>query len=242
MGAIEPIDLPETPLIIRDNFPVHDETAYAREAQAQRTAAEHAAGAGGAALSAASYTDPQFRGRAGGTLATKLSGHHEALTADEIRHLNVAAWLDSAAANITDTKNLMNQASSEYHTAYDSLAQRAQDESWNQHQLRAAKEVLVTDAQQKVVAARAAFEERHQVVSSGIVSGDAPDATASQQATQGAPTAVAAGFRPAPENGPWGLEDGEWELDEFGSPQPVWPTGSGSGGAGSGAVGGTAPV
>lgn len=46
-------------------------------------------------------------------------------------------------------------------------------------------------------------------------------------------------------SGPWGLEDGEWELDEWGFPQPVWPDfggGGGGGGAGSDASGGTAPI
>lgn len=242
MAAIEPIDLPETPLIIGENFPVHDETAYTREAQAQRTAAERAAGAGGAALSAASYTTPEFRGRGGGTLATKLTGHHEALTADQTRHLNVAAWLESAAANITDTKTLMNKVSSDYHSDYDTMTQRAHDEGWNQHQLRTAKKVLVGQAQQQVQHARVAFETRHQAVSAGVVSGDAPDATATQHAGQNEPTVQAAGFRPAPQNGPWGLEDGEWELDEFGSPQPVWPTGGGGGGASGSGTGGTAPI
>ena len=33
-----------------------------------------------------------------------------------------------------------------------------------------------------------------------------------------------AGYSPAlPENGPWGLGDDEWELDEWGTPQPIWP-------------------
>jgi hypothetical protein len=48
-----------------------------------------------------------------------------------------------------------------------------------------------------------------------------------------------------PENGPWGLEDGEWELDEWGTPQPVWPDFGGSGGGagpGSGVSGGVAPI
>lgn len=47
-----------------------------------------------------------------------------------------------------------------------------------------------------------------------------------------------------PENGPWGLDDGEWELDEWGTPQPVWPQGGASGGAGPGAgvSGGVAPI
>ncbi len=33
MGALEPIDLPETGLIIGTNFPTQDETAYMREAK-----------------------------------------------------------------------------------------------------------------------------------------------------------------------------------------------------------------
>lgn len=64
------------------------------------------------------------------------------------------------------------------------------------------------------------------------------------------PIAPADGVQPAsyspsmPENGPWGLDDGEWELDEWGSPQPVWPQGGASGGAGPGAgvSGGVAPI
>lgn len=40
----------------------------------------------------------------------------------------------------------------------------------------------------------------------------------------------------APKQGPWDLEDGEWELDEWGSPQPVWPN-FGGGGASSSATG-----
>ena len=33
-----------------------------------------------------------------------------------------------------------------------------------------------------------------------------------------------AGYSPAlPENGPWGLDDDEWELDPWGTPQPIWP-------------------
>lgn len=43
--------------------------------------------------------------------------------------------------------------------------------------------------------------------------------------------------------GPWGLGDDEWELDEFGSPQPIWPHGGGGGSASGGNAGlGTAPI
>ena len=56
-----------------------------------------------------------------------------------------------------------------------------------------------------------------------------------------------AGYSPAlPENGPWGLGDDEWELDEWGTPQPIWPNlGGGSGGGagpGPGVTGGVAPI
>ncbi|WP_094287347.1 hypothetical protein [Mycobacterium lehmannii] len=52
-----------------------------------------------------------------------------------------------------------------------------------------------------------------------------------------------AGFSPSsvPE-GPWGLDDDEWELDEWGTPQPIWPGGDGGGGAAGGGVGGVAPI
>ena len=55
-----------------------------------------------------------------------------------------------------------------------------------------------------------------------------------------------AGYSPAlPENGPWGLDDDEWELDAWGTPQPIWPNGGGSGGGagpGPGVTGGVAPI
>ncbi len=54
-----------------------------------------------------------------------------------------------------------------------------------------------------------------------------------------------ASYSPAlPESGPWGLDDGEWELDEWGTPQPIWPQGGAGGGAGPGAgvSGGSAPI
>ena len=56
-----------------------------------------------------------------------------------------------------------------------------------------------------------------------------------------------AGYSQAlPENGPWGLGDDEWELDEWGTPQPIWPDlGGGSGGGagpGPGVSGGVAPI
>ncbi|MDD4865597.1 MAG: hypothetical protein PHQ28_00210 [Mycobacterium sp.] len=183
MGAVEPIDLPETALIIGGNFPTQDETAYAREAASQRDSAEHAAAAGGATLAAARYTDPEFRGLAGGALATKLVGHHQTLSADEARHANVASWLDLGSENITQTKAAMNQIAADYHATYDTLCARASDESWPQHRLRTEKEQAVADAQSRVQAAREAFETRHREISSGIVSGEVPD---SAPATAGA--------------------------------------------------------
>lgn len=197
MGAIEPVDLPETSLIIGDHFPVHDETAYSREAQGQRSAATHAASAGGVALAAAGYTDPEFRGLAGGALATKLSTHHQTLTADEARHLNVAAWLDSGAENIGLTKSQMNQITSDYHSAYDQLCDRAITESWPQQKLRNAKDDLVAEAQERVRAARTAFEDRHRTVAAGIANGETPDEKA-QKAASGGPTMLAAGAGPVP--------------------------------------------
>ncbi|WP_041315971.1 hypothetical protein [Mycobacterium sp. JS623] len=197
MGAIEPVDLPETALIIGEHFPVQDETAYAREAQVQRRAAEQAAGAGGVALAAAGYTEPEFRGLAGGALATKLAAHHHTLTADEARHLNVAAWLDSGGENIGATKSQMNQISADYHAAYDQLCDRAVAESWPQQKLRQTKDELVAEAQERIRSTRSAFQDRHSVVANGIVSGDSPDETA-KKAAAGAPTVLSAGWQPAP--------------------------------------------
>ncbi|MDY6869266.1 MAG: hypothetical protein SV966_01370 [Actinomycetota bacterium] len=55
-----------------------------------------------------------------------------------------------------------------------------------------------------------------------------------------------AGFTPPAPEGPWGLDDydGEWELNEWGAPQPVWPDfgGGGGGAAGGNSGGGLAPI
>jgi hypothetical protein len=182
MGAVEPIDLPETGLIIGDNFPTHDETAYSREADNQRSSAEHAAAAGDTTLAAARYTDPEFRGQAGGALATKLTNHHQTLSADQARHANVASWLDLGAENITHTKTAMNQITADYHDTYDTLCQRAHDETWPQHRLRAEKDQAVTDAQSRIRAARTDFEDRHRTIRNGIASGADPDQSVKEAA------------------------------------------------------------
>ena len=61
----------------------------------------------------------------------------------------------------------------------------------------------------------------------------------------GADDIQAAGFSPAPPpEGPWGLDDDQWELNEWGAPQPIWPVGEDPGGAGPGPSvgGGVAPI
>jgi hypothetical protein len=168
MGGIEPIDLPETPLIIGNNFPVQDETAYAREAESQRVAGQQAGGAGGAVLAAANYTAPQFRGNAGAALAERLIAQHAKHADDAIRHANVAAWLDLGADNIAHTKTTMNQISSAYHDGYAALTERAQAQSWTQQQLRKGKDDLVGEAHERVRLARNQFDDRHRAVVNGI--------------------------------------------------------------------------
>lgn len=155
MGAIQPIDLPESTLIIGTNFPTQDETAYAREANAQRIAAEHAAGAGAVAYDSARYTNEAFQGEAGGSLAATLTRHHQTLSADQARHSNVASWLELGAQNIIHTKTAMNQISSDYHNAYEQMCQRAQAETWPQRLLSNGKDELVTESQNRVRAAPA---------------------------------------------------------------------------------------
>lgn len=183
MAALEPIDLPETALIIGDNFPTHDETAYAREAESQRGSALSAGEAGGTALAAANYTDPQFRGLAGSALGEALSGHHRTLLADEGRHRNVAAWMDLGAENIAQTKKAMNGIVADYHATYENLTRAAQDETWPQTRLRQEKDRAVAEAQARVAAARAAFDDRHRVVSAAVVSGDDPQSAGGDTST-----------------------------------------------------------
>lgn len=147
-----------------------------REAKRQRVAAEHAAGAGAVAQNSAAYTGQGFRGQAGRSLASELSGHQQALFADQVRHGNVASWLELGAQNIIQTKKTMNEVSSDYHRAYEEVWQRAQAEAWPQHLLSNAKGELVAESQDKVRAARAVFEDRHRDVSRGVSNGDDPGA------------------------------------------------------------------
>jgi|GEM_PF-1814849 len=174
MGAQKLIDLPESPLIVGENFPTYDETAYSREAGQQRSSAQSAADAGDVAMSAARYTDPAFRGRAGAALATTLSEHHQTLSADQARHNDVASWLDRGADNISRTKAAMNRIVIEYHDTYDDLCRRARDETWPQQRLRAEKDAAVAAAQGRVHAAREAFDVRHHAIRNAIVTADAP--------------------------------------------------------------------
>lgn len=180
MGAQKLIDLPESPLIVGDKFPTYDETAYSREAGQQRSSAQRAADAGDVAMSAARYTDPAFRGRAGAALTATLSEHHQTLSADQARHTTVASWLDRGADNISRTKAAMNRIVIEYHDTYDDLCRRAQDETWPQQRLRAEKGAAVAAAQGRVHAAREAFDIRHHAIRNAIVAGDAPGVPAAR--------------------------------------------------------------
>jgi hypothetical protein len=65
---------------------------------------------------------------------------------------------------------------------------------------------------------------------------------AQQASTRLASSMRAVGQQFETASGPWGLGDDEWELNEWGQPQPIWPDGGGGGGAGSDASGGTAPI
>ncbi len=174
MGGIQPVDLPETNLIIGENWPHYDETAYAREADSQRVYAEQSGTASQAALAAADYTKPSFQGAAGTELTQRLTDRHHAHTEDETRHHNVAGWLDLANQNITWAKNTMNTATTDYHRSYEDAARRAIEETWTQQQLRDVKAILVQQAQNKVASTRSAFDDNHAAIAAGIASGAPP--------------------------------------------------------------------
>lgn len=173
---IEPVALLETPQVIRDNFPQPDEGAYLREAASQRVSASQAGTAEAAAQQANLFTIPNFRGATGSAMSTSLSGHSETFTGDQLRHQNVAGWLDAAAQNIIETKNAMNAASEDYHASYAAAQAQAVKEAWPQDRLRTQKSQLLEAAQQRVADARAAYEQKHAAITAGIAEGTTPTA------------------------------------------------------------------
>ncbi len=173
---IEPVALLETPQVIGDNFPPHDEGAYLREAASQRVSASQASSAEAATQQANLFTIPNFRGATGSAMTTSLSGHSETFTGDQLRHQNVAGWLDAAAQNIIETKNAMNAASEDYHASYAAAQAQAVKEAWPQDRLRNHKNQLLAAAQQRVAAARATFEQKRAAIAAGITQGATPTA------------------------------------------------------------------
>ncbi|MEB3022975.1 MULTISPECIES: hypothetical protein [Mycolicibacter] len=176
MGALEPVDLPETPLIIGDRWPQPDETAYAREAATQRSCAQAMCAAADHTHTAVSYTHPEFRGAAGGALGTLLGDRHQAHTDDETRHNNIAGWLELASTNIAEAKNAMNTTTVEYHRAYADSERCAVEETWSQQQLAGVKTALVQNAQARIGEIRAAFDASHATIAAGIAAACVPAA------------------------------------------------------------------
>ncbi|WP_157931580.1 hypothetical protein [Mycobacteroides abscessus] len=109
-------------------------------------------------------------------MTTSLSGHSETFTGDQLRHQNVAGWLDAAAQNIIETKNAMNAASEDYHASYAAAQAQAVKEAWPQDRLRNHKNQLLAAAQQRVAAARATFEQKRAAIAAGITQGATPTA------------------------------------------------------------------
>ncbi|MUL60979.1 hypothetical protein B5P44_00065 [Mycobacterium sp. CBMA 213] len=173
--TIQPVELPETATIIGDHWPQQDETAYAREAENQRVAANQAAQAAATARTASNYTEPAFRGNSGTALTDRLDGHHGILTDDQARHTNIASWLDLGQQNVIQAKAAMNLASVGYHKAYEHSTIRAVDESWPQRQLSQVKAMLIHRAQSHVVDARTAFDIAQQQITNGIIAGVVPN-------------------------------------------------------------------
>ncbi|MDG4667969.1 hypothetical protein [Mycobacterium sp. 236(2023)] len=108
----------------------------------------------------------------------------------------------------------------------------------------AVQQMAVTDAEEaaKIKAVPESLQAQQAASAAGrgggVPNADRPISPA------GAGEVQAANFSPAPPpEGPWGLDDDEWELNEWGSPQPIWPV-QDPGGAGPGPSvgGGLAPI
>ncbi|WP_100514318.1 hypothetical protein [Mycobacteroides abscessus] len=165
------VELAETGLIVGTAFPTQDEGAYTREEAAQRAAAGHAEGAAGGVQGSASYTDSQVKGQTGTAVTDKLGEHHQALSDDSTRHINVADWLGVGAANITGTKLSMNLVIEQYHADYAKLQSKASAESWTQKKLQDEKGKLVRNAQGQITQLRARFDSTQKEVSDGVAAG-----------------------------------------------------------------------
>lgn len=172
---IEKIDLPETGLIIGDNFPTKNEDAYMREAAKHKLiAGEVVPGIQAAVQRSIDYTTSQFRGQAGSGLTDNLNVRQEAHAEDLQLHHNLGQWYELGAQNIIATKTAMNEACSDYHTKYAEAQQRAFDDAWPQTRLAQTKTELVTKAQNEIHTLHTTYGQRHTEISAGIVAGCAP--------------------------------------------------------------------
>lgn len=171
VAMIDPVELPETDLILGSAFPVRDEDAYRREATSAVSAAE-AATRGQMEMSvAAGYTDAEFLGLTGSALGGQFGARFDQFGQDHVRYSNVAAWLTWAAENIEVTKAAMNHTVSDYHASYDQAARTAVDESWPQVRLADAKDELVLSAQKRIADLAAGYHQRHEQAQQGIAAG-----------------------------------------------------------------------
>lgn len=172
---IEKIELPETTLIIGENFPTKSEDAYQREAAKHKLiAGEVVPGIQAAVQNSLNYTAAQFRGQAGSGLADNLNIRQETHAEDLQLHHNLGEWYELGAQNIIQTKNAMNEACRGYHANYEDAHRRAVDEGWPQTRLVHTKAELVTQAQHEIQALEASYTARHAEISAGIVAGSAP--------------------------------------------------------------------
>lgn len=171
---IHPVDLPETALIIGDNFPTRDEGAYERESASHAAASGEAAGAASVSAAEAQYAKSSVFGQGGSAMADTMFGLEGDHTSDGERHSSVSGWLKAAARNIADTKTAMNNVASKYHDDYARAQNDAYGDAWPQYRLKQTKDSLVSNAQNAITALRQAYESSHAHIAAGIRAGEAP--------------------------------------------------------------------
>lgn len=171
---IYPVDLPETALIIGDNFPTRDEGAYERESASQAMGSLEAAGAASVSGGEAQYTKSSVFGQGGAAMAESMSAHAVDHTSDGDRHSKTAALLKLAARNIADAKNAMNNVVSKYHDDYAKAQEDAYNDAWPQYRLKETKDTLVSNAQSTIADLRRVYENNHERIAASIGDGDIP--------------------------------------------------------------------
>lgn len=165
---IEKMQLPETDLIVRDEWPEYDEDAYQREADKLHATAERAGESAVVAMNSQSYTAEEYHGLSGEAMSELMIRRRKEFIASQERHNSVGGLMENASRNIIDAKNNINEAQLTYHEKFSEATAKAAQEGWTQHHLNDVKRELVTEGQTKVTTTYSSFMTNHNEIVANI--------------------------------------------------------------------------